>query len=109
MIEQIISFLCVNSHNHNFLFVRMAVHHKKSVEMRTVIKSIGIFSCIILSGCASDPIDPLNPAQAAKSDLQPQCPVGYEPVYSTEIVIKSTDDDKKTGKAKQVFNCELIR
>lgn len=77
--------------------------------MKTVNKAISILTCIVLSGCASDPIDPLNPSQAAKNDLQPQCPVGYEPVASTEIVIKSTDNDKKTGKARRTFKCEPIR
>ncbi|MGJ8662686.1 MAG: hypothetical protein ACSHWU_03500 [Marinicella sp.] len=77
--------------------------------MKNKFLAFGSMTWVLLTGCASDPIDPLNPAQAAKDDLQPQCPIGYEPVYSTEIVIKSTDDDKKTGKAKQVFNCELIR
>ncbi|TDR19352.1 hypothetical protein [Marinicella litoralis] len=67
-----------------------------------------ILAGLLLSSCATDPIDPLNPAQAANSDLQPQCPVGQEPVYSTEIVIKSTEDDKKTGKTKRTFQCKLI-
>ena len=70
---------------------------------------ICILLCTILIGCASDPIDPLNPSQSAKSDMRPQCPIGQEPVFSTEIVIKTTDDDKKTGKARQTFKCELIR
>ncbi len=70
---------------------------------------IYILLSTILFGCASDPIDPLNPNQNAKSDMRPQCPIGQEPVYSTEIVIKTTDKDKKSGKAQQTFKCELIR
>jgi hypothetical protein len=72
-------------------------------------KRITLLLTTLLAGCASDPIDPLDPTQGAKADLQPQCPIGYEPVYSTEIVIKSTDDDKKTGKAQRTFRCEPIR
>jgi hypothetical protein len=72
-----------------------------------------VFSCItvtlILSACASDPIDPLDPTVGAKNESRPQCPIGYEPVYSTEIVIKSTDSDKKTGKAQQTYKCEPIK
>ncbi|WP_223789283.1 hypothetical protein [Marinicella meishanensis] len=64
---------------------------------------------LLLAGCASDPIDPLDPTNANNRELQPQCPIGYEPVYSTEIVIKSTDDDKKTGKPRQTFKCEPIK
>ncbi len=72
-----------------------------------------ILSCFIfmslLAGCASDPIDPLNPTQANKDELQPQCPVGYEPIYSTAIVIKSTDGEKKSGKTRKTFKCEPIK
>ena len=70
---------------------------------------IVILLALVLCSCATDPIDPLDPTQAGRTDLQPQCPIGYEPVYSTEIVIKSTDDDKKTGKAQRTFKCEPIR
>jgi hypothetical protein len=63
----------------------------------------------LLSACASDSINPLDPTTNNKDELQPQCPIGYEPVYSTEIVIKSTDEDKKTGKAKKTFKCEPIK
>ncbi|MFC3194169.1 hypothetical protein ACFODZ_07940 [Marinicella sediminis] len=70
---------------------------------------ISLFTITILTSCATDPIDPLDPTQGGKAGLQPQCPIGYEPVYSTEIVIKSTDDDKKTGKAQRTFRCEPIR
>ena len=59
--------------------------------------------------CASNPIDPLNPSPNQKDELQPQCPIGYEPVYSTEIVIKSTDENKKTGQARKTFRCEPIK
>jgi hypothetical protein len=64
---------------------------------------------VCLASCASDPIDPLDPTIGEKDSLQPQCPIGYEPVYSTEIVIKSTDDDKKTGKPKRTYKCEPIK
>ncbi len=64
---------------------------------------------LALASCASDPIDPFHPTQGGKADFQQQCPIGYEPVYSTEIVIKSTDDDKKTGKAQRTFKCEPIK
>jgi len=77
--------------------------------MKTKLKLMPTVLVILLSACASDPIDPLDPTQGSKADLQPQCPIGYEPVYSTEIVIKSTDEDKKTGKAQRTFRCEPIR
>jgi len=64
---------------------------------------------LILAGCASDPIDPLDPNHANNREVRPQCPIGYEPVYSTEIVIKSTEDDKKTGQPRQTFKCEPIK
>ncbi len=70
---------------------------------------ICILLSLIFTGCASDPIDPLNPNQGAKADLRPQCPIGQEPIYSTEIVIKTTDKDKKTGQTRQTFKCELIK
>ena len=77
------------------------------------MKLQNILSCatlgLLLSSCASDPIDPLDPTQANKDELQPQCPIGYEPVYNTEIVIKSTDDDKKTSKARRSYKCEPIK
>jgi hypothetical protein len=77
--------------------------------MKSKIKLTPTVLVALLSACASDPIDPLDPTQGGNSDLQPQCPIGYEPVYSTEIVIKSTDDNKKTGKPQRTFRCEPIR
>lgn len=64
---------------------------------------------LILSACASEPIDPLDPTVGSKKETHPQCPIGFEPVYSTEIVIKSTDDDKKTGKAQKTYKCVPIK
>ncbi len=71
-----------------------------------------IQTCILFAlicGCASDPIDPLDPSLGSKADLQPQCPIGQRPVYSTEIVIKTNEKNKKSGNTKQVYKCELIR
>ena len=64
---------------------------------------------VLISGCASSPIDPLDPTQNAKDASQPQCPPGTEPVYSTEIVISKTDDDRKTGKPRKTYRCEPIK
>ncbi len=77
--------------------------------MKSITATTLAFSSLFLISCASDPIDPLDPSQGAKADLRPQCPIGQEPVYSTEIVIKTTDEDKKTGQAKKTFRCENIR
>ena len=77
------------------------------MKIKNVLSTITL--AVVLTACASDPIDPLDPTAANKDELQPQCPIGYEPVYSTEIVIKSTDEDKKTGKAKKTFKCEPIK
>ncbi|MEZ5471794.1 MAG: hypothetical protein R3E90_08435 [Marinicella sp.] len=77
--------------------------------MKNKIALIGSTLTLLLTSCASDPIDPLDASVGEKNSLQPQCPIGYEPVYSTEIVIKSTDDDKKTGKPKQTYKCEPIK
>ena len=63
----------------------------------------------LLTACASKPIDPLDPSVNNKDELEPQCQIGYEPIYSATIVIKSTDEDKKTGKAQKTFKCEPIR
>ncbi len=63
----------------------------------------------LLAACASDPIDPLDPTQVNKDELQPQCPAGTEPVYSTEIYVKTTDNDKKTGKTRKTYKCEPIK
>ncbi len=70
---------------------------------------IGLIAFLFLVSCASDPIDPLDPTIGDKNNLQPQCPIGYEPVYSTEIVIKSTEDDRKTGKPQRTYKCEPIK
>lgn len=64
---------------------------------------------LIFTGCASGPIDPLNPNQGTKAGFSPQCPIGQEPVYVTEIVLKTTDKDKKKGQTRQTFKCKLIR
>ena len=87
------------------------IPHSKSQVTTMNIKSAltSITCCALLVSCASDPIDPLDPTVVNKDELQPQCPIGYEPVYSTEIVIKSTEEDKKTGKAKKTFKCEPIK
>ncbi|MCX7553828.1 hypothetical protein OS175_08055 [Marinicella sp. S1101] len=63
----------------------------------------------ILTSCASNQIDPLDPSKGDQSAYQPQCPIGYKPVYSTNIVIKSTDEDKKAGDTTQEFTCEPER
>lgn len=73
---------------------------KRKVSLATLI------FLFILTSCASDPIDPLNPSQANQATIQPQCPIGYKPVYSTEIVITSQDKNKKAGDTTQEFKCE---
>ncbi len=64
---------------------------------------------LALAGCATDPIDPLDPTKGDTLTRQTQCPIGYKPVQSTSIVIKSTDKDKKAGQTTQEVKCEPER
>lgn len=60
---------------------------------------------ILLSACASDPIDPLDPRTDLNQDRVEQCPIGYHMEQSTSIVIASGDKDKKRGKTQTEQKC----
>ena len=81
--------------------------HLSSLNMKIIVSCFTLM--ILLASCASDPIDPLDPTLVNKDELQPQCPAGYEPIYSTEIVIKPTDGERKTGKPRKTYKCEPIK
>ncbi len=67
------------------------------------------FACItLLTACASAPIDPLDSNSSSKAELQQQCPIGYEPSYTTEVILKS-DDKQEVGNSKRIFKCEFIK
>ncbi len=74
--------------------------------MKSKICLASLIFLFILSSCASNQIDPLDPSKGDKAAYQPQCPIGYKPVYSTNIVIKSTDKDNKAGDTTKEFTCE---
>ena len=70
---------------------------------------VGAVFGLLLSACASDPIDPLDATREGEEHYKPQCPIGYEPVYSTAIVVKSTDEDKKPGDTTRDYECKPAR
>lgn len=76
---------------------------KKKTSMASLI------FLFILSSCASNQIDPLDPTKGEQAIQQPQCPIGYKPVQSTNIVIKSSDKDKNAGDVTQDVKCEPER
>lgn len=67
---------------------------------------LGFSAGLLLSACASDPVDPLEPTRAGEEHFKPQCPIGFEPVYSTAIVVSSTDKDKKPGDTTRDYECK---
>ncbi len=77
--------------------------------MNTFNLTTSVFFSLALCSCASDPIDPLDPTKGDTLNRQTQCPIGYKPVQSTSIVIKSNDKDKKTGQTTQEITCEPER
>jgi|GEM_PF-3433707 len=84
-------------------YITYTFNHTAMKLLSTCLLALGLVAC------ASDPIDPLNPSQQANNKRQPHCQVGYEPVYATEIIIKSDDEDKKTGTTQPTYKCEPIR
>ncbi len=60
---------------------------------------------VLLTACASDPIDPLDPSTDLNQDRVVQCPIGYHMEQSTSIVIASGDKDKKRGQSQTEQKC----
>lgn len=77
--------------------------------MKLKISLASLIFLFIFTSCASNQIDPLDPSKGDQAAYQPQCPIGYKPVYSTNIVIKSEDKDKKPGDTTKEFSCEPER
>lgn len=71
--------------------------------------ALSLVTGFILTACASDPIDPLNPDQVNNENLKPQCPIGYEPEYTTSIVVASTEEDETAGDTTRDFKCKPTR
>lgn len=68
-------------------------------------KQLCIAGALVLSACASDPIDPLDPNTDLERDRVPQCPIGYHIEQSTSIIIKSDEDDEDKGRTQTEYKC----
>lgn len=64
-----------------------------------------LFFITLFSGCASQPIDPLDPSTDLNQDRVQQCPIGFRMEQSTSIVIKSDDENKRKGQTETEFKC----
>ena len=60
---------------------------------------------VVLSACASDPIDPLDPSTDLNQDRVVQCPIGYHMEQSTSIIVATKDKDKKRGQTQTEQKC----
>ena len=60
---------------------------------------------VVLSACASDPIDPLDPSTDLNQDRVVQCPIGYHMEQSTSIIVATKDKDKKRGQTQSEQKC----
>ncbi len=67
---------------------------------------LSVLTCVLLlTACASDPIDPLDPSTDLNQDRVSQCPIGYRMEQSTSIVAKPDDQDKKRRRTAIEYKC----
>ncbi|WP_154224541.1 hypothetical protein [Marinicella rhabdoformis] len=68
-------------------------------------KYIPLALLAVIVGCASKPIDPLDPSTDLNQDRVIQCPIGYHMEQSTSIIVATKDKDKKRGQTQTEEKC----